>query len=204
MSGTLGSGTFGSGTFGAASASSSPPSSSSLYYGGSLAFSLTDQGDYTVPACVIPLYIKSYAVPSRKPKFSEVATSRMIDAGSFSISAQYVFESQPEPLQTALSGFFITPTALHNGKRLWNPTIDGSSTGTSLGLLGMSYAEIIMAYTEGRATVNSAGYGTRINPSYFVDPYGTTYNTVRIVSFESTFTPTYKRQTFTMTLALEP
>lgn len=178
-------------------------STGSTSYGGALAFPGTTESSYTVPSCVIPLYIKSYSVPTRKPKFSEVATSAMKDAGNFNISAQYVFEGQPEPLQTTLSGFFITPTALYGGKNIWNPTDNGLATGSALGLLGMSYPELVAAYTEGRASVNASGYGTRINPTYFIDPYGTTYNTVRIVQFDSAFTPTYKRQTFTMTLALE-
>lgn len=168
------------------------------------------------PEVVIPLYVTEYSMPVRVQKFQDVSMNESL-ADGFASGFKAGFFAAPEPLQTTLSGFLITPmdeiaglpsAAPLQGRqaphRKWCPTTNGESTGTSLNLPYINNAELILAYMEGRMERTAQGAFVRKDPSEFVDPYGNVYTGVYVLTFEANMTVTAKRQTFSMTLWLGP
>lgn len=166
------------------------------------------------PEVVIPLYIAEYQMPARVQKFQDIATNETL-ADGYAAGFKAGFFSAPEPLQTTFSGWVITPMTAISGlpaadivagtqapHQKWSPTTDGTATGTSLNLSYVNYAELILAYIEGRMDRTAQGGFIRHDPSEFVDPYGNVYTTVYITVFEANMTVTAKKQTFNMTLWL--
>lgn len=162
------------------------------------------------PVTLIPLYVKEHPVPVRKPKVTEINTMPMMDPSSqFETSVNVLFFGVPEVLQVAISGWMITPmtttTDPANGGTAyqWNPTHDGTSTGTSLGLPGVNYGDLICAYLEGRMSRNAEGRWFRQDPVLYIDPYGRAYPKAIISTFEPGLGVVAKKQDFSMTLFLE-
>ena len=135
----------------------------------------------------------------------------------YSSGTHAAFYGSPEQLQTQLTGFLITPMrARGTATPVWDPTTTGQAFATptahpftatpvnepSLGLVGVTYPEIILAYMEGRMEQEAYGAPVRRDPSQFTDPYGNIYTSVHVMAFEATFTVTAKKQNFSMTLRL--
>lgn len=189
-------------------------SSQSLGADSSLTYAATSQH----PEITIPLSLSEYPMPSRVQKLQEINTPEFSVRG-YSGSNHVGFFAAQEPLLTQFSGFLITPMRARNtATPVWDPTATGQMFATptknpftatpvtepSLDLIGVNYPEIILAYMEGRMEKETYGARVRKDPSQFTDPYGNIYTSVYIMAFESTFTVTAKKQTFTMTLRLEP
>lgn len=153
------------------------------------------------PEVVIPLFVTEYNAPTRVQRFQDISTLEPFAQG-YGTGGTTGFFAAPEPLQTTLAGFVITPRAEVSGVKQWSPTTDGTSTGTSLGLPYVNNAELILAYMEGRMERTSQGAFIRKDPSEFVDPYGNVYTTAYIMVFDASLTVTPKKQTFSMTLWL--
>lgn len=170
-------------------------------YTGQLGYSATA----STTSIIIPLYLKEKTVPIRKPVSQQINTISGFDAADMETQVQATFFGAPEPLQTTISGWLITPTGTSGAYRYWKPTSTGDSSGSNLGFDSMSYADIIMAYTEGRAMANDIyDPWRRIDPTHYIDPYGNMYLFPKILNFEAAYTPVAKKQTFSMTLWLEP
>jgi hypothetical protein len=189
-------------------------SSQSLGAESSLTYAATSEH----PQITIPLFVSEYPMPSRVQKFQEINTPEFNVMGYPGGTHAGFFGAQ-EQLQTQLSGFLITPMrARGTATPVWDPTATGQSFATptaypftatpvtepSLNLVGISNPELILAYMEGRMEKEAYGARVRKDPSQFTDPYGNIYTSVYVMAFESTFTVTAKKQTFTMTLRLEP
>lgn len=169
----------------------------STNYGGQLIFpSVRDwRVNTTYPSVTLPLYIKEMAVPTRKPKLSEINTGSSVTRGQAAVAGTFaIFYGAPEPLSVQLSGFFFTP--MINSR--WD-----LSTRYGINIQDITLPELILAYVEGRMARNSSGVGTRIDPSSYTDPYGNIYTNPTIMSFDASFTPVRKKQTFNMQLWLE-
>lgn len=170
----------------------------------------------TYPSVTIPLFLGALPIAVRTPRINEVDTLIYNDGGA-SIGFQAGFYGTPDPLKLQVSGWFITPTtpvfcntftpagALTGGVfKVPVPTIDGASSSTQLtNLTGTTYADLIYAYVEGRMSVDANKRGTRVDPTSFCDGYGNVYSSPKLLSMDCTFTPTSKKQTFTMTLWIE-
>lgn len=168
------------------------------------------------PETVIPLYVAEYSMPVRAQKFQDVSINESLSDG-FASGFKAGFFAAPEPLQTTVSGFLITPMDAISGLPVatplqgtqaphlkWSPTTNGTATGSSLGLPYVNNAELILAYMEGRMERTAQGAFVRKDPSEFVDPYGNVYSNAYVLTFEANMTVTAKKQTFSMTLWLAP
>lgn len=161
-------------------------------------FSAYDNGGVvTRPAVDIPLYIKEHPLPFRKPKPTEIATVPTIDPMSgFDNSWQAVFWGAPDLLQITVSGWIITPIA----SGAFTPV---DAAGSLLNLGNISYAELISAYIEGRMNQTIKGASQRKDPTYYISPQGHKYNNPIIAVWDPQYSPTMRKQPFSMTLYLE-
>lgn len=179
----------------------------STTYGGTLVYSPTTSFSFDV---TIPLYIKTTDVPVRTPKLTEINTIPNYDeVGVSDWSAQALFYGGQSLLTTTISGFLITPTTTVTDPNTFQtyqqlyPTSDGTTTGTSLGLVGYSYGDIIWAYLQGKLNQPSPSKFARVDPTLFIDPYGNVYNNPIIGEFDCEYAISIAMQNFNMKLYLE-
>lgn len=155
----------------------------------------------TRPALDLPLFIKDHPIPVRKPKVTEVVTVPTIDPFSGKDThASYLFFGSPDILQVVLSGWIITPKA---DSTSWGATVDGSQSGTSLGLIEKSYGDIVAMYIEGEMNQTIGGAWQRKDPDYYITPHGQRYNNPKIATWDIQYTTNMRKQLFNMTLYLE-
>lgn len=168
-------------------------------YGGVLGWdSFTEPFTSTArPGIEIPLFLKEYAVPFRKPKLTEISTIQRVDPlGGHDISTNVLIFGMPDVLQTTMSGWIITPIS----NKVWQPY---DITGTPLGWGQLNFADIITYFIEGRLNRNRGGAWIRKDPDYFISPGANKYNNPIIADFQPTATTVQVKQPFTMTLYLE-
>lgn len=151
----------------------------------------------------IPMTLTTYAGPNRKATVSDVTLMPAIDEGSNLAFGGHVGGYGNDQLpKITLEGFIDTPvTALidagadtndpHKNLTVWDLTVNG---------LRQTYADIIAMYFEGRASTPT---WKRINPNWFIDPYGRQFNNPKIMDFNATYIEGVPRRTnFSMQLVV--
>lgn len=157
-------------------------------------------GSKSRPAIEVELFIKDHSIPVRQPKTQEVVTLTQFDPMTQrDVSSKGIFYGGPELLQATISGFLKTPK---DGSLLFAP-VDKSGAALS-GMSDMTYGDIITMYIEGSINQTVGGAWQRKDPDYFISPYGNTYVSPVISTWEPSFVNTNsKLQAFSMTLTLE-
>lgn len=132
----------------------------------------------------IDLYIKNHPIAIRRPKTTEMFLVQQVDTTSGQDTAfKGIFYGTPDPLELQLDGWLITP-------------ISAGQFDTIYG--NYSYAETIGMFLSGE--LNS---GVRRDPDYYISPYGHKYNNPVITIWDPKYTPTMRKQEFSMGLLLE-
>lgn len=145
----------------------------------------------------VELYFKDFPIPIRKPKVTEISTVSSIDPRSnFDFSTNLIFFGAPDILQVTGSGFIITPTS---NKQF----VPKATDGTTLPVGNVSCGELVSAYLQGELNRSIRGGFQRVDPSYFISPYGQQYSNPIIFSWELSATVTQRKHQFTIGMYLE-
>lgn len=156
-------------------------------------------GTTSRPAMEIELFIKEHSIPIRKKKMTEITGVQQIEPRSERETGTVaVFEGAPDMLTLTLSGWTRTPIT----SGAYAPT-DKNGT-TVAAFAGLSYTEIISAYLDGRMNQSIGEAYQRLDPDYFISPYGHKYNNPVISVWEPAGIAGYgKKHNFSCTLLLE-
>src|ERR1700759_2899692 len=120
-------------------------------------------------AIEIELYFKDFPIAIRKPKVTEINTISVIDHRSqMDRTTNLLFFGAPDILQVSAGGSIVTPTV---SKQYTPKALDG----TAFPVGNISYGEIVNAFIQGEISRTVAGPGLRVDPAYFISPYGQKY-----------------------------
>lgn len=141
------------------------------------------------PATVeIPLVLTAYTSVTRVPTTGLIGTIPIID-DNFAYGGQTVSVGNIQLPKVSMEGHIDTPVTDSGGWQLPNIVLSGRN---------LTYADLIAMYLEGRA---SAVGWRRIDPLWFRDPYGRTYNSPFIMDFTATYVEAVPgRNNFTLQL----
>lgn len=157
----------------------------------------TDAAGNVRPPVRIELFIKDHPLPMRKPKFTEVITTSQIDPISkLETGFKGIFFGAPDILQVAVSGWIISPIA----SKQWALK---DANGAALSYGNISYAEVVSRYLAGEYNLTVAGAAQRRDPDYYITPYGQQYDKPTVALWDPQYSPTMRKQAFSMTLYLE-
>lgn len=155
---------------------------------------------------VIPIRLTTYSGPQTKQQLGSIDVMPIFNPndGGYAVGGKTLSYGQSELTKIQMEGYIETPCTetTVSGEKLNIPTPKFNS-------MNVTYADLIAAYTEGRANVTSVNAGgvilnnmwVRTNPTWFRDPFGKVYNNPKVINFTASYVESIPgRTTFTMQL----
>lgn len=141
----------------------------------------------------IPLIITEYKVPTRSAKTTTTTALPLINtSNTFNYGGSKILQGASDLPKLQIAGTVDTPSVDVGGAQLPN-IFRGSNR--------VFYGEIIVMNAEGRGS--SATTLTRVDPEYFIDPYGRVFNSPRLLEYTFSWVEGAPfRQNFNITMLL--